>query len=43
METNPLSETLCSLVFRILDDAQSPKIQYFFNYRPQKKAIKIFM
>jgi hypothetical protein len=27
METDPVSETLCSLVFRILDDERSPKTQ----------------
>jgi hypothetical protein len=26
-ETDPLSETLCSLAFRIQDDGQSPKTQ----------------
>jgi hypothetical protein len=26
-ETDPVSETLCYLVFRIPDDAQSPKTQ----------------
>jgi hypothetical protein len=25
-ETDPVSETLCSLIFRILDDGQSPKM-----------------
>jgi hypothetical protein len=29
METDPVSETLCFLVFRIPEDGQSPKIQYF--------------
>jgi hypothetical protein len=28
-ETYPVSETLCSLVFRIPDDGQSPKTQQF--------------
>jgi hypothetical protein len=26
-ETDPVSETLCSLVFRILEDGQNPKMQ----------------
>jgi hypothetical protein len=28
-ETDPVSETLCFLSFRVMDDGQSPKTQYF--------------
>jgi hypothetical protein len=28
-ETDAVSETLCSVAFRILDDGQNPKTQYF--------------
>jgi hypothetical protein len=32
METDPDSETLCFLVFRIPDDGQSPEHQQFFLF-----------
>jgi hypothetical protein len=32
-ETNPVSETLCFIVSRILDDGQSPKTQLFTTLR----------
>jgi hypothetical protein len=43
MATDPVSETLFSLVFRIPGNEQSQKTQYFFNCRPEKKTIKVFM
>jgi hypothetical protein len=41
METNPISETLCFLFFRIPDDDHSPKTQRFWVLYTIDRTLKI--